>query len=137
MLPGERDLLANKSGATRLGFAVLLKLFRCAARFPQSRQEVPLSVVAFLAKQVRADDGGIPRVRFANATGFEDALRKQPNICERRADYRWRGEKMRARRSSSGLTENAHIARIRMVNAHSRRAVRILIKGGLLLMKAF
>ena len=91
LLPGERELLANKSGATRLGFAVLLKFFRCAARFPQSRQEVPLSVVAFLAKQVRADDGGITRLRFANATGFEDALRKQPNIFERRADYRWRG----------------------------------------------
>jgi hypothetical protein len=52
LLPGERELLANKTGATRLGFAVLLKFFQCEARFPHSRQEVPLSVVAFLAKQV-------------------------------------------------------------------------------------
>src|ERR1700730_9126424 len=52
LLPGERELLANKTGATRLGFAVLLKFFQCEARFPQSRQEVPFSVVAFLAKQV-------------------------------------------------------------------------------------
>ncbi len=52
LLPVERELLANKCGATRLGFAVLLKFFQCEARFPQSRQEVPLSVVAFLAKQV-------------------------------------------------------------------------------------
>jgi Domain of unknown function (DUF4158) len=52
LLPGERELLANKSGATRLGFAVLLKFFQCEARFPQSRQEVPLNVVGFLAKQV-------------------------------------------------------------------------------------
>jgi hypothetical protein len=52
LLPGERDLLANKSGATRLGFAVLLKFFQCEARFPQSRQEVPLAVVAFVARQV-------------------------------------------------------------------------------------
>lgn len=52
LLPGERDLLANKSGATRLGFAVLLKFFQCEARFPHSRQEVPLAVVAFVARQV-------------------------------------------------------------------------------------
>jgi hypothetical protein len=52
LLPGERDLLANKSGATRLGFAVLLKFFQCEARFSQSRQEVPLAVVAFVARQV-------------------------------------------------------------------------------------
>jgi uncharacterized protein DUF4158 len=52
LLPGERDLLANKSGATRLGFAVLLKFFQYEARFPQSRQEVPWAVVAFVARQV-------------------------------------------------------------------------------------
>jgi Domain of unknown function (DUF4158) len=52
LLPGERELLANRTGATRLGFAVLLKFFQCEARFPQSRQEVPVSVVASLAKQV-------------------------------------------------------------------------------------
>ena len=34
LLPGERELSANKSGTTRLGFAVLLKFFRCGARFP-------------------------------------------------------------------------------------------------------
>ena len=34
LLPGERELLANKTGATRLGFAVLLKFFQCEARFP-------------------------------------------------------------------------------------------------------
>ena len=52
LLSGERDLLANKSGATRLGFAVLLKFFQYEARFPPSRQEVPLAVVAFVARQV-------------------------------------------------------------------------------------
>jgi|SRR5712691_9990846 len=60
LLPGERELLANKTGATRLGFAVLLNFFQCEARFPQSRQEVPLSVVACLAKQV-----GVPAACYA------------------------------------------------------------------------
>ena len=52
LLPGEQELLANKSGATWLGFAVLLKFFQCEACFPQSRQEVPSAVVAFVARQV-------------------------------------------------------------------------------------
>jgi hypothetical protein len=43
LLPGERELSANKSGTTRRGFAVLLKFFRCEARFPQSPEEVPES----------------------------------------------------------------------------------------------
>ncbi len=34
LLPGEKRLLANKSGATRLGFAALLKFFQHEGRFP-------------------------------------------------------------------------------------------------------
>ena len=34
LLPPEAALLANKTGPTRLGFAVLLKFFQYAARFP-------------------------------------------------------------------------------------------------------
>jgi hypothetical protein len=41
LLPSEAALLANKTGPTRLGFAVLLKFFQNAARFPFSMQEVP------------------------------------------------------------------------------------------------
>ena len=35
------DLVANKAGATRLGFAVLLKFFELEARFPRHAGEVP------------------------------------------------------------------------------------------------
>jgi hypothetical protein len=35
MLPQDRKLLGNKSGPTRLGFAVLLKYFQYEERFPQ------------------------------------------------------------------------------------------------------
>lgn len=41
LLPPEAALLANKTGPTRLGFAVLLKFFQYAARFPLSMQAVP------------------------------------------------------------------------------------------------
>ncbi len=45
LLPSEAALLANKTGPTRLGFAVLLKFFQYAARFPLSMQEVPTTAV--------------------------------------------------------------------------------------------
>src|SRR5713226_4079874 len=48
----DRILLDNKTGATRLGFVVLLKFFRQEGRFPQHKNEVPGIVVAFLATQV-------------------------------------------------------------------------------------
>jgi hypothetical protein len=51
----DRALLDNKTGATRLGFAVLLKFFRREGRFPQQRNEVPGIVITFLATQVGVD----------------------------------------------------------------------------------
>jgi hypothetical protein len=47
LLPSEPTLLANKTGPTRLDFAVLLKFFQYATRFPLSMQEeVPAAAVA-------------------------------------------------------------------------------------------
>ena len=51
----DRALLDNKTGATRLGFAVLLKFFRREGRFPQHKNEVPGIVITFLATQVGVD----------------------------------------------------------------------------------
>jgi hypothetical protein len=48
----EFALLANKSGATRLGFAVLLNYFEHEARFPR-REDVPRAAVDFVAGQVK------------------------------------------------------------------------------------
>jgi Domain of unknown function (DUF4158) len=50
--PEEKDLLANKNGPTRLGFAVMLKFFQHEGRFPRHRQEVPPAVVKYLARHV-------------------------------------------------------------------------------------
>jgi hypothetical protein len=52
LLPDESTLLDNKSGANRLGFALLLKFFQMEARFPSSRQEVPTQVVSYIARQL-------------------------------------------------------------------------------------
>jgi hypothetical protein len=51
----DRALLDNKTGATRLGFAALLKFFRREGRFPQQKNEVPALVITFLATQVGVD----------------------------------------------------------------------------------
>lgn len=50
--PGDLTLLANKAGATRLGFAALLAFFRHEGCFPTHKQEVPGAVVVHLASQV-------------------------------------------------------------------------------------
>ena len=46
-------LVGNKTGATRLGFAVLLKFFELEARFPRHAGEVPRAAVDYLAGQVK------------------------------------------------------------------------------------
>jgi hypothetical protein len=45
-------LIANKSGATRLGFALLLKYFKQEGRFPHRAADVPEAAVGFVARQV-------------------------------------------------------------------------------------
>ena len=55
------QLLGNKTGATRLGFALLLKYFEIDARFPRSADDLPAAAVAYVAEQVRVDPGALPR----------------------------------------------------------------------------
>ena len=50
--PAELQLLGNKTGVTRLRFAVLLKTFQFEGRFPERRAEAAGGVVAHLAGQV-------------------------------------------------------------------------------------
>ncbi|MEV4245519.1 hypothetical protein AB0J63_19160 [Streptosporangium canum] len=45
---GEFDLLTNRSGATRPGFALMIKFFELEARFPR-REDIPKAAVAFMA----------------------------------------------------------------------------------------
>ncbi len=49
---GDRALLGNRSGATRLGFAVLLKVFQADGRFPRRPEDVPLAAVEAVASQI-------------------------------------------------------------------------------------
>ncbi|GCE17662.1 putative transposase [Dictyobacter kobayashii] len=44
--------VGNKTGATRLGFALLLKFFQREARFPTFKNDIPGTVITFVATQV-------------------------------------------------------------------------------------
>ncbi len=55
LLDDERELVSGKRGSTRLGFALLLKFYGRAGRFPASRAELASDAVAFLAQQVQVD----------------------------------------------------------------------------------
>lgn len=52
VVPIERKLIGNKTGASRLGFAMLLKYFQQEARFPSKKQDIPKVVVEFIAHQL-------------------------------------------------------------------------------------
>jgi uncharacterized protein DUF4158 len=45
-------LIANKAGATRLGFALPLKFFELDARFPRHTGEIPKAAVDYMSQQV-------------------------------------------------------------------------------------
>src|SRR5260370_28967366 len=51
----DKVAVGNKSGATRLGFAVLFKCFQYEGRFLHSRQEAATEVVRYLSTQVGVD----------------------------------------------------------------------------------
>lgn len=53
----ERELVAYKRGATRLGFALMLKFFEIDARFPRHGGEYPPAAVDYVARQVGVDPG--------------------------------------------------------------------------------
>ena len=59
LLPQEEALLGNKTGANRLGFAILLKFFQLEVRFPEHFRDIPKPVVVHLAKQV-----GVPSEEY-------------------------------------------------------------------------
>src|SRR6266700_1006823 len=55
LVPPELELLGNKTGATRLGFALLLKCFQLEGLFPTAKHEIPRSVIDYVAHQLQLD----------------------------------------------------------------------------------
>ena len=50
--PEERLLIASKSGAHSLGFALLLKFMEAEGRFPRDPYEIPAAVIVYVARQL-------------------------------------------------------------------------------------
>ncbi|GAA2332765.1 DUF4158 domain-containing protein [Streptomyces violaceusniger] len=63
LVDGDWDLVANKSGATRLGFGLLLKFFELEGRFPDVLGEVTSAAVEYVADLVK-----VPATDFATYT---------------------------------------------------------------------
>ncbi len=68
LVPPELELLGNKTGPTRLGFALLLKFFQSEARFPKDAHEIPETVINYVAKQVGAPPECYPRYEWHGRT---------------------------------------------------------------------
>jgi hypothetical protein len=55
LLDDDWELVGNKTGATRLGFGLLLKFFEQEGRFPRHAGEVPKAAVDYVAGQVKVE----------------------------------------------------------------------------------
>src|SRR5713101_2664883 len=89
LLPDELTAVGNKSGPTRLGFAVLLKCLQYEGCFPRSRTEVAPEVVRFLAVQVGVDAALFAQYLWEGRTieAHRAQIREMSKIREfRRAD---------------------------------------------------
>ena len=92
LLDGDWDLVGNKSGATRLGFGLLLKFFELEGRFPRHAGEVPKAAADYVAGQVKVDPGLFAEYRWSGSTieyhraqvrqalGFREATRADEDV---------------------------------------------------------
>jgi Tn3 transposase DDE domain/Domain of unknown function (DUF4158) len=62
------ELIGSKPGATRLGFAALLKFFEIDGRFPEYGAEVPDQAVTYLAEQVEVDPALFAKYQWSGRT---------------------------------------------------------------------
>ncbi|MFI9438351.1 DUF4158 domain-containing protein [Streptosporangium sp. NPDC052375] len=68
LLDSDWDLVGNKTGATRLGFGLLLKFFEQEGRFPRHAGEVPRAAVDYMAGQVKVDAALFSEYRWSGST---------------------------------------------------------------------
>lgn len=87
LVDSDWELVSNKRGPTRLGFALLSKFFEQEARFPRDAGELPPAAVEYVASQVGVDSGEFAaydfsgraikyhRAQIRDAFGFREATR--------------------------------------------------------------
>ncbi|MDH2388395.1 DUF4158 domain-containing protein [Streptomyces sp. HNM0663] len=68
VLDDELELVAGKRGATRLGFALLLKHYTQHGRFPRGRAALPDEVVAFVSRQMKVSAAEFDSYQWTGST---------------------------------------------------------------------
>ncbi|WP_318212876.1 DUF4158 domain-containing protein [Streptomyces sp. SJL17-1] len=68
LLKDEHVLVSGKRGATRLGFAVLLKFYTQHGRFPRGRFELPGEAVELVTRQVRVPASALEAYEWTGRT---------------------------------------------------------------------
>jgi hypothetical protein len=96
LVDADWELVANKAGATRLGFALLLKFFELEAHFPRDRGELPRAAADYVAGQVGVAPAALAgydwagrsikyqRARVREALGFREST-----VADERRWARW------------------------------------------------
>lgn len=64
----DERLVGNKTGPSRLGFALLLKFFELEGRFPESGEEIPPAAVDYVAGLVRVDPSALAKYAWSGRT---------------------------------------------------------------------
>ncbi|MEU7988679.1 Tn3 family transposase [Streptosporangium canum] len=127
----EFALLANKSGATRLGFALMLKFFELEARFPR-REDMPRAAVEFMAGQVKVEAGLFASYDWSGRTieyhraqirKFHDF--REPTVGDEDKLADWLATKMCPVEMSRDRLRSALLARCREDRIEPPKATRI------------
>ncbi|MFD5445735.1 DUF4158 domain-containing protein [Streptomyces tendae] len=94
LVDGDWELVANKSGPTRLGFCLMLKFFEIEARFPESVEEFPQPAVEYVAGLVKVPAAELAKYDLAGAKRHRRQIRealgfRPATLADEEALTRW------------------------------------------------
>ncbi|MFD7556426.1 DUF4158 domain-containing protein [Streptomyces sp. NPDC059835] len=76
LVDGDWELVANKSGPTRLGFVLMLKFFEIETRFPEFVEELPQPAVEYVAGLVKVSAAELAKYDLAGAKRHRRQIRE-------------------------------------------------------------
>ncbi|MET9387682.1 Tn3 family transposase [Streptomyces sp. NPDC002928] len=76
LVDGDWDLVANKTGPTRLGFCLMLKFFEMEGRFPEFIEEFPQPAVEYVAGLVKVPATELAKYDLAGAKRHRKQIRE-------------------------------------------------------------
>lgn len=68
LVEGDWDLVGEKVGAGRLGFALILKFYEIEGRFPAYLEEIPAAAVEYVASLVEVEPGLLAKYSWRSRT---------------------------------------------------------------------